>query len=61
MDSLKRYLTSVLNGKGFESARVTVGFRKSVAVKVINEELIPDCYIDEKVVKNLTLRKSKRR
>ena len=55
VDSLKRYLTSVLNGKGFESARVTVGFRKSVAVKVINEELIPDCYIDEKVSKKPSL------
>ena len=56
VDSLKRYLSSVLNGKGFESARVTVGFRKSVAVKVLNEELIPDCYMNEKVVKkpNLT-------
>lgn len=55
VDSLKRYLASVLNGKGFESARVTVGFRKSVAVKVINEELIPDCYIDEKVIKKPNL------
>ena len=38
-----------------DAARVTVGFRKSVAVKVINEELIPDCYIDEKVVKKPNL------
>lgn len=47
-ESLKNYLSSVLDGERFESARVVCSWRKSDSVEVEDVELLPDEF---KVVK----------
>nr|DAM13953.1 MAG TPA: resistance protein [Caudoviricetes sp.] len=44
-DSLKEYLAFCLEGKPFKTDRVKVTFRKSEAVKVTDQERIPETYL----------------
>lgn len=44
-DSLKEYLAMCLQGKPFKTDRVKVSFRKSEAVKVTDQEQIPETYL----------------
>lgn len=44
-DSLKEYLALCLQGKPFKTDRVKVSFRKSEAVKVTEQDKIPETYL----------------
>lgn len=44
-DSLKRYMTSYLNGTKFESAKVSVSFRKSESLEISEDATIPEAYL----------------
>ena len=48
IDSLKKYVGSVLNGEKFESARVVFSWRKSEAVSIQDEKLLPKRYFIKK-------------
>lgn len=48
-EKLLNYLTSELNGQGFESTKCAVSFRRSEKVEVDNKELIPKEFLKEKV------------
>lgn len=48
-EKLLNYLTSELNGQGFESTKCAVSFRRSEKVEVDNKELIPSEFLKEKV------------
>lgn len=59
VESLKKYLNFVLNGDTFKSDRVNITYRKSTALNVIDEYLIPKKYfvkqapkLDKKAVKD---------
>ena len=45
MESLKRYISTYLEGTAFESAKVKVSFRKSEAVEIMEGAVIPDEYL----------------
>ena len=45
MESLKRYISTYLEGTSFESAKVKVSFRKSEAVEILEGAVIPDEYL----------------
>lgn len=52
LESLKNYLTTVLISSGenrFETAKTVLSFRKSVAVKITNEEALPKSVLVKKV------------
>lgn len=49
-ESLKGYLSLVLNGSKFESSKNVISYRKSKSVDITNESLIPEDYIKEEVV-----------
>lgn len=52
LESLKDYLTTVLISSGenrFETAKTVLSFRKSVAVKITNEEALPKSVLVKKV------------
>lgn len=49
IENLKNYVSGVLNGEKFESARVVFGFRKSDKVIVDNEEMIPKEFMKQKI------------
>ena len=55
-ESLKRYLTHALKGENFETVKAKVSFRKSEAVTVENEELIPEDYWETVEVERIDLR-----
>jgi len=59
-DSLKQWLSAVLNGVEFESSRNFVGWRKSDEVWVIDEKKIPDEYKIEKFEVNISKNDIKR-
>lgn len=48
-ESLKNWLSFVLDGQKFESSRVSVTFRKSEAVQIDDENKIPREFIREKI------------
>lgn len=52
-ESLKNYLDFVVGGGKFESARVTISYRKSTAVEIEDESKVPDefCKITREVRK----------
>ena len=59
VESLKKYLNFVLNGDTFKSDRVNITYRKSTALNVIDEYVIPKKYfvkqapkLDKKAVKD---------
>ena len=45
MESLKRYISTYLEGTAFESTKVKVSFRKSESVEIMEGALIPDEYL----------------
>ena len=45
MESLKRYISTYLEGTAFESAKVKVSFRKSEVVEIMEGAVIPDEYL----------------
>ena len=55
-ESLKLWLTDILNGAKFESSRNFVSWRRSDEVYIINEDKIPDEYKTEKI--EVTINKS---
>lgn len=50
-DRLEQYVASNLDGKPFETSKVKVTFRKSESVNILNEEAIPDRFLDIQVVR----------
>lgn len=46
-ESLKEYLTRALNGQKFKTTKLNVGYRKSEAVSIVDEESIPADYLKE--------------
>jgi len=49
IENLKNYVSGILNGEKFESARVVFGFRKSDKIIVDNEEMIPKEFMKQKI------------
>lgn len=47
-ESLERYLSDVLNGEKFKTARVECSFRKSQKIEVENIELLPEEFLKYK-------------
>ena len=43
-ERLKAYLASQMPGEKFESPRVAISWRKSEAVRIIDESMIPLCF-----------------
>lgn len=50
-DRLEEYVSSNLQGKPFETSKVKVTFRKSESVEILNEDAVPDSFLDIKVVR----------
>lgn len=50
-DRLKEYVSSNLQGKPFETSKVKVTFRKSESVEILNEDAVPESFLDIKVVR----------
>ena len=50
-DRLEQYVASNLDGKPFETSKVKVTFRKSESVNILNEEAIPDRFLNIEVVR----------
>lgn len=50
-ESLKKYLTSALDGQKFSTSKCVVSFRKSTKVNVLDESIIPTEYMTEKVTR----------
>lgn len=48
MESLKRYISSYLDGSKFESAKVKVSFRKSETLEIAEGTILPDEYLKYK-------------
>lgn len=44
-ESLKKYITTYLNGTKFESAKVQVSFRKSESLEISEDATIPEAYL----------------
>lgn len=51
IDWLKNYLAFDLKGEPFKTPRVVITFRKSESVEILNEDAVPDSYLDIKVVR----------
>lgn len=47
--SLRRYLSSVLDGQKFQTEKVAISFRKSESVQIDDESKIPAEYIKQKI------------
>ena len=47
-ESLKRYISTYLNGQRFESAKVSVSFRKSEPLEISENAVIPEEYLKHK-------------
>lgn len=50
-DRLEAYISSNLQGKPFETSKVKVTFRKSESVEILNEDAVPDSFLDIQVVR----------
>lgn len=51
-ESLKRYLADALGGEKFVTDECAVSFRKSTAINVLDEAVIPSAYMTEKVTRS---------
>lgn len=49
-ESLKNYLAYALNGQKFSTPKVAMTFRKSESVNIIDEQLLPDDYLNITIV-----------
>lgn len=52
-DSLKEYLSKALNGEKFKTDKCVVSFRRSEALSITNEELVPQEFITEEVTRKV--------
>lgn len=50
-DRLESYVSSNLQGKPFETSKVKVTFRKSESVEILNEDAVPESFLDIQVVR----------
>ena len=50
-DRLESYVASNLQGKPFETSKVKVSWRKSESVEILNEDAVPDSFLDIQVVR----------
>lgn len=50
VEQLKKYLAGALNNTPFESTRARIGFRRSTAVEIVDEAIIPKKYLNKEVV-----------
>lgn len=50
-DALEKWLAQILDGEEFESTRCKVSFRESHPVEILDENVIPDEYMDIRVVR----------
>ena len=50
-DNIEDYISRNLQGKKFETARVKVSWRKSESVEILNEDAVPDSFLDIQVVR----------
>jgi hypothetical protein len=50
-ERLKTFLSQILNGQRFETARNKISWRKSESVTVFDESRLPPCYIREKLTR----------
>lgn len=48
-ESLTNYLKAMLNGEKFKTSKCSVSYRRTQAVQITDETLLPDCYIRRKV------------
>lgn len=48
-EKLREYLASDLNGEEFKTTRVEIKFRKSESVEILNEDAIPERFLDIRV------------
>ena len=48
---LRDYLTADLNGEPFKTSKVAITFRKSESVNIINEDAVPERFLDISVVR----------
>lgn len=44
-ESLKNYLDSALKGNKFDTVKVSVGYRKSTSVEIIDQSKLPELYL----------------
>lgn len=45
IESLKKYISHVLDGQKFETTKVKVGFRKSTSLEILESAIIPDNFL----------------
>lgn len=50
-DSIEDYIARNLNGRKFETPKVKVSWRKSESVEILNEDAIPESFLDIQVVR----------
>lgn len=50
-DRLRDYLAQDLGGEPFKTSRVDIKFRKSESVEILNEDAVPDRFLDISVVR----------
>lgn len=50
-DNIEDYIARNLNGRKFETPRVKVSWRKSESVEILNEDAVPDSFLDIQVVR----------
>lgn len=50
-DNLEKYVASNLDGKPFKTSKVNVTWRKSEAVEILNEDAVPERFLDIQVVR----------
>lgn len=50
-DSIEDYIARNLNGRKFETPRVKVSWRKSESVEILNEDAVPESFLDIQVVR----------
>lgn len=48
---LREYLTADLDGEPFKTNRVAISFRKSESVNIVDEDAVPDRFLDISVVR----------
>lgn len=48
-DRLERWLDQILDGEKFETSRCRIGFRRTQSVSILDENVIPDEFVDVRV------------
>ena len=50
VESLKRFLSAVLNGEKFETAKLALSFRRSEQVQIVDEKKIPEEFMKIQII-----------